>query len=63
MPPILNRADLKDSLRIRVLLVDDSEAFLRVATDFLQRHHELIVVGAICGVRRSWLKFKTYSHK
>jgi len=48
MPPILNRADLKDSLRIRVLLVDDSEAFLRVATDFLQRHHELIVVGAIC---------------
>ena len=48
MSPILNRADLKDSLSIRVLLVDDSEAFLRVATDFLQRHHELIVVGAIC---------------
>ena len=49
MPPILNRADLKDSLRIRVLLVDDSEAFLRVATDFLQQHDELTVVGAICG--------------
>jgi len=48
MSPMPNRADLKDSLRIRVLLVDDSEAFLRVATDFLQRHHELIVVGAIC---------------
>jgi len=48
MPPILNRADLKDSLKIRVLVVDDNEAFLRVATDFLQRHDELIVVGAIC---------------
>lgn len=49
MSPMPNRADLKDSLKIRVLLVDDNEAFLRVATDFLQRHHELIVVGAICG--------------
>jgi len=49
MPPILNRADLKDSLRIRVLLVDDNEPFLRVATDFLRRHDELTVVGAICG--------------
>jgi DNA-binding NarL/FixJ family response regulator len=49
MSPRPNRADLKDSLRIRVLLVDDNEAFRHVATDFLQRHHELIVVGAICG--------------
>ena len=47
MSPMPNRADLKDSLKIRVLLVDDNEAFLRVATDFLQRHDELIVVGAI----------------
>ncbi len=31
------------------LLVDDNEAFLRVATDFLRRQHELIVVGAIYG--------------
>lgn len=44
-----NQADLKDSLRIRVLLVDDNEAFLRVASDFLQRQHELIVVGAVRG--------------
>jgi DNA-binding NarL/FixJ family response regulator len=29
--------------------VDDNEAFRHVATDFLQRHHELTVVGAICG--------------
>ncbi len=29
----------------RVLLVDDHEAFLRVATEFLQRHDELTVVG------------------
>jgi DNA-binding NarL/FixJ family response regulator len=49
MPPISNRADLKDSSTIRVLLVDDNEAFLHVATDFLQRQHELTVVGAICG--------------
>ena len=44
-----NRADLRDGLKIHVLLVDDNEAFRRVATDFLQRHDELIVVGAICG--------------
>jgi DNA-binding NarL/FixJ family response regulator len=43
-----NRADLRDSPKIRVLVVDDNEAFLRVATDFLQRQHELTVVGAIC---------------
>jgi CheY-like chemotaxis protein len=48
MSPMPNRADLKDSLKIRVLVVDDNEAFLRVATDFLQRHDDLIVVGAIC---------------
>ena len=35
--------------RIPVLLVDDNEAFRHVATDFLQRHPELTVVGAICG--------------
>jgi hypothetical protein len=44
-----NRAELKDGSKIRVLLVDDNEAFLRVATDFLQRQHELIIVGAIGG--------------
>jgi DNA-binding NarL/FixJ family response regulator len=49
MSPMPNRADLKDSLKIRVLLVDDNEPFLHVATDFLQRQHELTVVGAICG--------------
>jgi DNA-binding NarL/FixJ family response regulator len=43
-----NRADPKDSL-LRVLLVDDNEAFRRVATDFLQRQRELIVVGAMRG--------------
>ncbi len=47
--PVPNRADLKDGLKIRVLVVDDNEAFLRVATDFLRRHDDLIVVGAICG--------------
>jgi DNA-binding NarL/FixJ family response regulator len=49
MSPTSNRADPEDSFKIRVLLVDDNEAFRRVASDFLQRHHELIVVGAICG--------------
>lgn len=49
MPAISNRADLKDSLKIRVLLVDDNEALRRVATDFLQRQHGLTVVGAIGG--------------
>jgi len=33
--------------RIRVLLVDHYEPFLRAATEFLQRHHELAVVGAL----------------
>jgi DNA-binding NarL/FixJ family response regulator len=49
MPPTSNRAVLKDSLRTRVLLVDDNEAFLRIASGFLQRQHELILVGAIRG--------------
>jgi len=49
MSPMPNRADLRDSPKTRVLVVDDNEAFRRVATDFLQRHDELIVVGAICG--------------
>jgi DNA-binding NarL/FixJ family response regulator len=49
MSPTSNRADLEDSFKIRVLLVDDNEAFRRAATDFLQRQHELTVVGAICG--------------
>jgi len=44
-----NRADLEDSLKIRVLFVDDNEAFRHVATEFLQRQHELTVVGATCG--------------
>jgi DNA-binding NarL/FixJ family response regulator len=49
MSPMPNRADLKDSFKIRVLVMDDNEAFRRAATDFLQRQHELTVVGAICG--------------
>ncbi len=49
MPPISNQADLEDSPKIRVLLVDNNEAFLRVAADFLQRQNELSVVGVICG--------------
>jgi CheY-like chemotaxis protein len=49
MSPTSNRADLEDSFKIRVLLVDDNEAFRRVATDFLQGQHELIVVGVTCG--------------
>ena len=44
-----NRTDPKDGLKTRVLLVDDNAAFLRVASDFLQRQHELVVVGAIGG--------------
>jgi DNA-binding NarL/FixJ family response regulator len=44
-----NPTDLEEGLRIRVLLVDDHEPFLRVATDFLQRHHELAVVGTLRG--------------
>jgi two-component system NarL family response regulator len=46
---VSNRAELEDSFKTRVLLVDDNEAFRRVAAEFLERQHELIVVGAICG--------------
>ena len=49
MSPISNRADLENGLKIRVLLVDGNEVFLRAAADFLQRQSELIVVGVICG--------------
>lgn len=48
MAPTMNRADLKDGSKTRVLLVDDNKAFRRAAADFLQRQHELNVVG-ICG--------------
>jgi hypothetical protein len=39
----------EDSLKTHILLVDENEAFRHVATDFLHRHHELTIVGAICG--------------
>ncbi len=41
--------DREESLKIRILLVDDNQIFRRVATDFLQRHRELVVVSAVCG--------------
>jgi DNA-binding NarL/FixJ family response regulator len=44
-----NPTDLEEEAKIHVLLVDDHEAFLRVLTEFLQRHHELAVVGVACG--------------
>jgi two-component system nitrate/nitrite response regulator NarL len=44
-----NSTDLEKAPKIRVFLVDDHEAFLRVATEFLQRHDELTVVGVARG--------------
>jgi two-component system nitrate/nitrite response regulator NarL len=44
-----NPTDLEEASRIRVLLVDDHEAFLRAVTDFLRRHDELAVVGVAYG--------------
>ncbi len=50
MPVMSNRTDQKESLKTtRVLLVNDNKAFLHAATDFLQRQHELVVVGVIQG--------------
>ena len=40
-----NPTDLEEDVRIGVLLVDDHEVFLHAATEFLQRHGELAVVG------------------
>ena len=44
-----NPTDLEEAIKTRVLVVDDHEPFLRVATGFLQRHQELVVVGAARG--------------
>jgi DNA-binding NarL/FixJ family response regulator len=44
-----NPTVLEEGPKIRVLLVDDHESFLRVATEFLQRHHELAIAGALRG--------------
>ena len=44
-----NRADLQDSFKIRVLLVDDNEAFLRAAAEFSRRQQELTVIGVTRG--------------
>lgn len=32
--------------KIRTLLVDDSQIFVQAANDFVQRHHELKLIGA-----------------
>ena len=39
----------EEGAKIRVLLVDDHEAFLRAATDFLRQHDELVIVGVATG--------------
>ncbi|MFQ5858346.1 MAG: response regulator transcription factor [Anaerolineae bacterium] len=44
-----NPTDLEKVPKIRVLLVDDHEAFLHIATEFLRRHDELTVVGVARG--------------
>jgi DNA-binding NarL/FixJ family response regulator len=46
-----NPTELEKAPEIRVLLVDDHEAFLRVATEFLKRHNELNKL-AVVGVAR-----------
>ena len=56
MSPKSNRADPKDHFKIRVLLLDDNQAFLRVANTFLRRQHELTVVGATCGVEEALIR-------
>jgi len=37
----------QESPGTQVLLVDDNQAFLRAATELLQRHPELVVVGIV----------------
>lgn len=44
----LGKEDTEKESRIRVLLVDDNEAFLRAATEFLERQSGFNVVGAVC---------------
>jgi two-component system invasion response regulator UvrY len=44
-----NSMALQENLKVCVLLVDDHEPFLRAAADFLQRQHELAVVGLLHG--------------
>jgi DNA-binding NarL/FixJ family response regulator len=39
-------AEMEEDSKIRILLVDDNQTFLDVLTEFLQRQHELVVVGA-----------------
>jgi len=51
-----NATGLEEDSRIRVLLVHNHEAFLRVATEFLQRHHELVVVGTARGSEEALAK-------
>jgi DNA-binding NarL/FixJ family response regulator len=39
----------EESPKVRVLLVDSHQAFLRAATNFFQRHHYLALVGTASG--------------
>jgi two-component system nitrate/nitrite response regulator NarL len=53
---ILSLAELsnaKTRMPTRVIIVDDNEAFLRVVIDFLQRHPEIVVVGAHASCREA----------
>jgi DNA-binding NarL/FixJ family response regulator len=42
--------------RISVLLVDDNPVFLSIATQFLQTHDDLMVIGAITGGEEALLQ-------
>jgi DNA-binding NarL/FixJ family response regulator len=43
----MGKEDAEKKSRIRVLLVDDNEVFLRAVTDFLRRQSGFDVVGAV----------------
>ncbi len=43
----------REDSRIRVLLVDNHEPFLRAAADFLQRQSGINVVGAVCDYQQA----------
>ena len=46
MPSRSIRADGEDDLTTRVLLVDESQVFLKAAADFVQRQEDLVLIGA-----------------
>jgi DNA-binding NarL/FixJ family response regulator len=55
----MNPAEAENNHSIRILLVTNNTSFRRVTSSFLQRHKELILVGAVHGGEEALIQAQT----